>query len=130
MLKNRLIKQENGSIAVYAVATILSFILILGGVFFTSSVIRKNQLRTLLKIKEVYIQEPDITERAFKGRLVPANKRAFDYIEDDSEYEVPVPGGYCVVKDSKSGEKNTIASGLVISDLEGDTLDNEEITVN
>ena len=67
-----------------------------------------------------------------KGKLVPIDKKCGGYADSTSEDKVPVPGGYCVVKDSvKNPEnKNTIESGLVISDLVGDTLDNEEITVN
>lgn len=54
MSKEKLIKQEKGSIAVFAIAAIFSLIFILGGVFMTTSVVRKNQLRTLMKIKEIY----------------------------------------------------------------------------
>ncbi|MCI9038731.1 MAG: hypothetical protein HFJ29_02450 [Clostridia bacterium] len=54
MSKEKLIKQEKGSIAMFAIATIFSLIFILGGVFMTTSVVRKNQLRTLMKIKEIY----------------------------------------------------------------------------
>lgn len=68
MSKNGLIKQENGSIAIYAIATVLSFILILGGVFFTSSIVRKNQLRTLLKIKEIYAQDTEQISRIEDNR--------------------------------------------------------------
>lgn len=54
MSKEKLWKQEKGSIAVFAIATIFSLIFILGGVFAASASTRKNQLRTLLKIKEIY----------------------------------------------------------------------------
>jgi len=54
MSKEKLIKQEKGSIAMFAIATVFSLIFILGGVFMTTSVVRKNQLRTLMKIKEIY----------------------------------------------------------------------------
>jgi len=56
MSKEKLIKQEKGSVAVFAIAAIFSLIFILGGVFITTSSVRKNQLRTLLKIKEIYGQ--------------------------------------------------------------------------
>lgn len=52
-MKNYL-KREKGSMAVYTIASILSFIIILTGIFFTAASVRKNQLRTLMKIKEVY----------------------------------------------------------------------------
>lgn len=54
MSKEKLLKQEKGSIAVFAIAVIFSLIFILGGVFAVSTTTRKNQLRTLLKIKEIY----------------------------------------------------------------------------
>ena len=54
MSKEKILRQEKGSIAVFAIATIFSLIFILGGVFAVSSATRKNQLRTLLKIKEIY----------------------------------------------------------------------------
>ena len=47
---------EKGSIAVYAIATTLCFLIILGGIFAFSSGIRKNELNTLIKIKEIYAQ--------------------------------------------------------------------------
>ena len=46
MSKEKLIKQEKGSVAVFAIATVFSLIFILGGVFAVSSTNRKNQLRT------------------------------------------------------------------------------------
>lgn len=54
MSKEKILRQEKGSIAVFAIATVFSLIFILGGVFAASSATRKNQLRTLLKIKEIY----------------------------------------------------------------------------
>lgn len=54
MSREKLLKQEKGSIAVFAIATIFSLIFILGGVFAVSTTNRKNQIRTLLKIKEIY----------------------------------------------------------------------------
>lgn len=56
MSKEKINKQERGSVAVFAIATVLSLIFIIGGVFAASSATRKNQLRTLLKIKEIYSQ--------------------------------------------------------------------------
>lgn len=56
-MKNRLIEQEKGSVAVYAIATVLCFIFILSGILYSSNAIRKNQLKTALKLKEVYAQD-------------------------------------------------------------------------
>lgn len=57
MQKGRYIYQEKGSIAIYAIATILCFVIILSGIFSNSATVRKNQLKTLLKIKEIYSKQ-------------------------------------------------------------------------
>lgn len=57
MFNKELMKQQNGSISVYAIAMVLCFTMILGGIFFSSKVIRTIELKTLLKIKDVYIQD-------------------------------------------------------------------------
>ncbi len=50
----KILKNEKGSMTVYVSVSILAFILILSGIFITSVSIRKNQLKTTVKIKEVY----------------------------------------------------------------------------
>ena len=50
------VKSEQGSMAVYAVGLTLTFIIILMAIFTLTSSVRKNQLQTELKIKEVYEQ--------------------------------------------------------------------------
>lgn len=47
-------KEEKGSMAVYVIVALLSFCLVLIGIYFTTSSVRKNQIKTELKIKEVY----------------------------------------------------------------------------
>ena len=47
-------KEEKGSMGVYVIVSLLSFCLILSGVYFTTSSVRKNQIKTEIKIKEVY----------------------------------------------------------------------------
>ena len=49
-----LTKQEKGSIAVYVIVSMISFCLILSIVYFSTIAIRKEQIRTEVKIKEVY----------------------------------------------------------------------------
>lgn len=49
-------KSQRGSMAVYATGLTLTFIIILIAIFTLTSSIRKNQLETELKIKEVYEQ--------------------------------------------------------------------------
>ena len=50
------VKSEQGSMAVYAIGLTLTFIIILMAIFTLTSSVRKNQLQTELKIKEVYEQ--------------------------------------------------------------------------
>lgn len=57
MYKNGKYHLEKGSVAVYAIATVFCFLFILSGIFTSSASIRKNQLKTLIKIKEVYAQQ-------------------------------------------------------------------------
>ena len=57
MLKNKNINQEKGSVSVYVIATVFCFLIILGIVFFSSSSVRKNQLNTLMKIKQIYSKQ-------------------------------------------------------------------------
>lgn len=47
-------KKANGSIAVYVTIVLLSFFIILGGMYATSMSIRETQLQTTLKIKQAY----------------------------------------------------------------------------
>ena len=47
-------KEEKGSMAVYVIVTLLSFCLILSGIYFSTSSVRKAQIKTDIKIKEVY----------------------------------------------------------------------------
>jgi hypothetical protein len=50
-------KSEKGSMAVYATGLTLTFIIMLMAIFALTTSIRKNQLETEIKIKEVYEQE-------------------------------------------------------------------------
>ena len=54
-MKNYL-KRENGSMAVYAITTIFVFIFALSAIYYSAVSIRKMQLKTMPKIKEVYEQ--------------------------------------------------------------------------
>ncbi len=54
-------KNEKGAMTVYAIVTILSFIFILTAFFLMSTTIRKGQLKTMPKIKEVY--EKDLSHK-------------------------------------------------------------------
>ena len=73
------VKNEQGSMAVYAIGLTLTFIIILLAIFTLTSSVRKNQLQTELKIKEVYEQgltssgtqeEPQGTEYVTNGLIL------------------------------------------------------------
>ena len=78
-MKNYL-KREKGSMAVYTIASILSFVIILTGIFFSASSVRKNQLRTLMKIKEVYGKTVSTRRDIYDEKTAVAESNA--YIKD------------------------------------------------
>ncbi len=59
-------KNSKGSMAVYVTVTILCFMIILVGIFSITASIRKNQLRTLPKIKEAYEQDLDNIDEIYE----------------------------------------------------------------
>lgn len=64
----KVLSDEKGSVAVYVFAMILCFLTIIGGIFFSNSTLRKNQLRTLLKIKDVYAQQISQADKIAQDR--------------------------------------------------------------
>ena len=68
---------------------------------------------------------PPDTEPIKKGELVKTDKEEYT---DENGDKAPIPGGFCVVEDSKDDptDKNTVENGLVISDIAGDDLDNSK----
>lgn len=61
MTKNNTHHIEKGSIAVFTIATVISFLLILGAIFTISATIRRNQLNSLIQIKKIYSQKLEIS---------------------------------------------------------------------
>ena len=59
-----------------------------------------------------------------KGKLVTGENKPYE----DETGKAIIPGGFCVVKDSIENpeDKNTVESGLVISDVQDDDLDNSK----
>ena len=89
MLKRKIYNFEKGSISMYAVATVVFFVIILSAVFATSGSIRKNQLKTLVKIKEIYAQEIEITN------VEPEQKEyTFAYTGSSQTFVAPANGNY------------------------------------
>ena len=68
---------------------------------------------------------PPTPDKLEKGKLVTKDKE--EYIDENGD-KAPIPGGFCVVEDSKDDptDKNTVRDGLVISDVAGDDLDNSK----
>ena len=64
-------------------------------------------------------------ENPKKGEVVKEDKKEYT---DENGDKAPIPGGFCVVDDSKENpeDKNTVRDGLVISDVAGDDLDNSK----
>ena len=60
------LKSQKGSMAVYAAITILCFIIILMGVFLSTASVRKNQLKTLPKIKEAYEKDKENIQEIYE----------------------------------------------------------------
>ncbi len=68
---------------------------------------------------------PSTPDKLQKGELVKKDKEEYT---DENGDKAPIPGGFCVVEDSKDDptDKNTVTNGLVISDVAGDDLDNSK----
>lgn len=98
MSKRKLFYQEKGSVAVYAIATIFSFIFILGGIFFTSSVVRKNQLRTMLKIKDIYASGLNNADSILEDKK---NNNTSSYVQEG------LVAFYDAVNNAGNGHSNT-----------------------
>lgn len=53
------IKEEKGSMAVYVTIVLVSMLFVLTAVFLSSNSARKNQLTTVMKVKETYEADND-----------------------------------------------------------------------
>ncbi len=111
MSKEKLIKEEKGSVTVFAIAAIFSLILILGGVFLTTNSVRKSQLRTLVKIKEIYAQGIGQTNSI---SLYQESADTKSYVSEGLE------AFYDAINNTGSGHSNTIK---VWKDLSGKSHD-------
>ena len=73
--------------------------------------------------------EPEVPTVTEKGQIVTSSDSSITNVEyTDSTGTAKIPVGFCVVKDStvNTEDKNTVASGLVISDVAEDDLDNSK----
>ncbi len=75
------IKEEKGSMAVYVIVTLVSFCLILTGIYISTASARKAQIKTDIKIKEVYENSYVISESDRIADLVKNGKiKIGDYV--------------------------------------------------
>lgn len=112
MLKKRIFNFEKGSISIYVIATVFCFLIILGGIYASSSNTRKNELKTLIKIKEIYKQDIKISTE--EPEVEPTQKEYyFDYTGAEQLFVAPANGRYKLqVWGAQGGEKDsTYAKG-------------------
>ena len=94
-------KNERGSMAVYVVVMLLSFIMILAGIFMNAASIRKNQLKTLPKIKQAYEKPLEIKKEIYQEQLAKRNLHinivaytgVYDGLEHDELSNVKITDG-------------------------------------
>ncbi len=84
----------------------------------------------LNQLKNDFDDDPIIEEtpKLEKGEIVDESTR-YEMYKDDTG-SVPIPGGYCVVNDitktDGTKDENKVSTGLVISDVAGDDLNNSK----
>ena len=66
-------KNQKGSMTVYVIVTMLCYIFILTGLFFTATSVRKGQLKTIVKIMEAYKKDNDKVEEIYAQRQYESN---------------------------------------------------------
>ena len=123
------LKSARGSMAVYVTIVILSMLLVLLALFFTSNAIRKNQLVTALKVKEAYEADNKNAGKIYQGLTkgsVPDSVEDAKPAQDEEVYKFPettqiedasgdkiwIPGGFGITSDSAT----EIDDGVVITD--------------
>ena len=150
MIKKKHTKYNKGITLVALVVTIV-VLLILAGVtimyvmgdnsIFKKAQEAKNKTEEAMQNEQEYLSNlgntinnytngngetnPSTPDKLQKGELVKKDKEEYT---DENGDKAPIPGGFCVVEDSKdnSEDKNTVRDGLVISDVAGDDLDNSK----
>ena len=104
-MKNK-VKSEKGIMTMYVTIAVVTFTIILVALFSLAVATRKNQIKTLIKIKEVYEQDNSKKEQIYmeQKRKLPYTSNTKPYYPDDT-FE----------RDSNTNLKN----GLVIRDSNG-----------
>lgn len=91
------IREEKGSMAVYAGVVLLSMLLVLSAVFLTSNAVRKSQIRTVIGVKESYESDNDRADEIYDSlaNKEPEQKEyVFDYTGNQQVFTAPANGLY------------------------------------
>ena len=119
-MKNKL-KSEKGVMTAYVTVVVVTFVIILSAIFSIAVSNRKNQISTLIKIKEVYEQGNDSAEQLYeqqklKDRIsiteLTTIQKENVIAQDEFGNQVVVPGGFKLAEDSGTNVKD----GIVIED--------------
>ena len=115
----RRVKDEKAAATTLVVVTVLSFLVILMGAFLTVTALRQSQLKSDIRIQEIYGQDVDKIDEVYdkltrKEGSILAGQTAIGenrvYVDSNNDAAV-IPQGFAV--SGISGE-NTIENGLVI----------------
>ena len=108
-MKNKL-KSEKGVMAAYVAIAVVTFTIIITALFSMAVTTRKNQIKTLIKVKEVYEQDNNKKEQIYLAKKeqieqqLPRTKDTRPYYPDDTFEKDP---------------DTNLNDGLVIRDSEG-----------
>lgn len=148
---NKKYRKNNKGITLVALVVTIVVLLILAGITITyvmgdNSIFKKaqeakNKTEEAMQNEQEYLNNlgntindytngignnnPPTSDELQKGEIVEKDKEEY---RDENGDKAPIPGGFCVVEDSKDDptDKNTVRDGLVISDVAGDDLDNSK----
>ena len=110
-MKNK-VKSEKGVMTMYVTVAVVTFTIILTAVFSLAVATRKNQIKTLIKIKEVYEQDNNKKEEIYTAqkekseRQLPRTKDTRPYYPDDTftKIEGTDLNNGLVIKDANENE--------------------------
>ena len=120
MQMKNILKNQKGIMTVYVTVSVLTFLIIAASIFALSAATRKNQLKTLIKIREVYAQDDKNRQviyeeqKSYVSRLNGFQDKTI-IAKDIKGNQVVVPGGFKIAADSGI----TVQQGIVIEDKDG-----------
>ncbi len=117
--KSRVNRKESGAISTLALFTVLMFLAILMGSYLITSTLLKSQMKSNLRIEQIYGQEVDKVDEIYEELALPrvANSKGTYFIkettlEDSNGNKIVVPKGFKIAEDSG----NSVTEGIVIED--------------